>query len=364
MRTRNFALCILRSKAAAHVGVFALTVLVVLLLCNIPATAATTYEINDGDEQYVISSDAAELSDVLDEAGIVYSDLDVVEASSSDEVVSLSITRRQYVTVVCDGVTTSTLAEIHDTVADVLEHLNIQLGEYDQVSVDPDTVLDSDIDFIEVTRASVSYVTESTPIAYSSVRRADTEMERGTEAVTTEGVEGSTNVTYRVIELDGQEPVYEQVATTVTDPVDEVISYGTKVNFEKPTGYSTSSEYITNIDDEAGTFTTSKGDTYTFSGTLTLNATAYTARSGAICSTGRLARVGVVAVDPDYIPYGTQMFIMSADGSFVYGIAIAGDCGSAIDNNDVDLYMTSRSTCINFGRRNVVAYVITGTVED
>ncbi|MCC8128866.1 MAG: G5 domain-containing protein [Clostridiales bacterium] len=364
MRTRNFALCILRSKAAAHVGVFALTVLAVLLLCNIPATAATTYEINDGDEQYVISSDAAELSDVLDEAGIVYSDLDVVEASSTDEVVTLSITRRQYVTVVCDGVTTSTLAEIHDTVADVLEHLNIQLGEYDQVSVDPDTVLDGDIDFIEVTRATVSYVTESTPIAYSSSRQADPEMERGTEAVTTEGVEGSTNITYRVIELDGQEPVYEQVATTVTDPVDEVVSYGTKVNFEKPTGYSTSSEYITNIDDEAGTFTTSKGDTYTFSGTLTLNATAYTARSGAVCSTGRLARVGVVAVDPDYIPYGTQMFIMSADGSFVYGIAVAGDCGSAIDNNDVDLYMTSRSTCINFGRRNVVAYIITGTVED
>ena len=114
----------------------------------------------------------------------------------------------------------------------------------------------------------------------------------------------------------------------------------------------------TNIDDEAGTFTTSKGDTYSFSKVDTLNATAYTARPGAICSTGRVARVGVVAVDPKYIPYGTEMFIMSEDGSFVYGLAIAGDCGGAIDNNDVDLYMNSRNNCIQFGRRNLTAFII------
>ena len=107
-----------------------------------------------------------------------------------------------------------------------------------------------------------------------------------------------------------------------------------------------------------GTFTTSKGDTYSFSQTLTLEATAYTAGPGALCSTGRLARVGVVAVDPKYIPYGTEMFIMSADGSFVYGMAIAGDCGGAIDNYDVDLYMNSRRTCLTFGRQDVVAYII------
>lgn len=333
------------------------TVLVVLMACNIPATAKISYKIDDGKQQYRLSSNATDLSQVLDEAGVTHSGNDLVSASSSGEVVSVSVTHRQYVTVICDGVTTSMLADTQDTVADILSHLNISLGQYDQVSAELDAQPQAG-DAIEVYRATVSYVTQTAPIAYSSLREADPEMDRGEEAVTTEGVDGSTSTTYRVIQVANSEPQYEEIRTKVVDPVDEVVSYGTKVHFERPTGYSTSSEYITNIDDEAGTFTTSKGDTYSFTEQLTLEATAYTAGPGALCSTGRLARVGVVAVDPKYIPYGTEMFIMSADGSFVYGMAVAGDCGGAIDNYDVDLYMTSHSTCINFGRRDVVAYII------
>ena len=36
---------------------------------------------------------------------------------------------------------------------------------------------------------------------------------------------------------------------------------------------------------------------------------------------------GVIAVDPTVIPYGTKMYIESADGKYIYGYAIAGDCG-------------------------------------
>lgn len=357
MSHRNTALCSPLFRTTLQLLACIATVLAVLMVCNIPATAKINYEIRDGERQYRLSSNATDLSQVLDEAGVDHSDVDLVSASADSEVVSVSITRRQYVTVLCDGVTTSMLADTQDTVADILAHLNIELGEYDQVSAGLDTKPEAGAT-IEVSRAVVSYTTERTPIPFSSVRRADPEMDRGEEAVTTEGVEGSTTTTYRVIQLADSEPRYETVKTVVVDPVDEVVSYGTKVHFERPTGLSTSSEYITNIDDEEGTFTTSKGDTYSFSETLTLEATAYTAGPGALCSTGRLARVGVVAVDPKYIPYGTEMFIMSADGSFVYGMAIAGDCGGAIDNYDVDLYMNSRSTCLTFGRQDVVAYII------
>ena len=362
MSQRKGFLCSLLSKPVLKGSAVAATVLALLMLFYLPATAAVTYEISDGENTYRIESNESDVSEVLDEAGIEHSDIDLIQTSEEDEVVSVSITRRQYVTVVCDDVSTSMLIHTGDTVADVLEHMNIQLGEYDQISMDLTETPEAG-STIEVYRASITYRTESTPLPYSSVRMADPEMDRGEEAVTQEGVEGSHNVTYRIIEVEGSEPVEELFSETTVDPVDEVVSYGTKVYFERPTGYSTTSEYITNIDDEAGTFTTSKGDTYSFSGTLTLEATAYTARSGAICSTGRLARVGVVAVDPDYIPYGTEMFIMSADGSFVYGVAVAGDCGGAIDNWDVDLYMNSRSDCINFGRRDVVAYMITGEVD-
>lgn len=363
MHPKN-TLCSPLMKTTIQLIALIATVLAVLMVCNIPATAKIDYRIVDGDQKYSLTSNATDLPQVLDEAGVAYSEDDLLDASAQDEVISVSITRRQYVSVICDGVTSSILAETQDTVGDVLAHLNIELGPYDLVSMDPEDSLEGSA-VILVSRATVSYTTETTPIPYSSVREADSEMDRGSEAVTTEGVDGSTSVIYRVIQLEGSDELqYIPIKTTVVEPVDEVVSYGTKVELERPTGYSTTSEYITNIDDEAGTFTTSKGNTYSFTDTLTLNATAYTARSGAICSTGCLARVGVVAVDPKYIPYGTEMFIMSADGSFVYGLAIAGDCGGAIDDNDVDLYMTSRSNCINFGRRDVVAYIIDSEAEN
>lgn len=357
MSHRNTTLCSPLLRTTLQLLICIATVVTVLMVCNIPATAKIDYQISDGERQYRLSSNATDLSQVLDEAGVNHSADDLVNASADGKGVSVSVTRRQYVTVICDGVTTSLLAGTQETAGDILSHLNIELGEYDQVSAELDAPLEAG-STIAVSRATVSYTTERTSLPFSSSRQADPEMERGEEAITTEGIEGSTTTTYRVIQLEDSEPRYETVKTEVVDPVDEVVSYGTKVNFERPTGLSTSNEYITNIDDEAGTFTTSKGDTYSFSDTLTLEATAYTAGPGALCSTGCLARVGVVAVDPKYIPYGTEMFIMSADGSFVYGMAVAGDCGGAIDNYDVDLYMTSRSTCLTFGRQDVVAYII------
>lgn len=357
MSHRKTTLCLLSNRTLLQMITCIIAVLAIVLVCNIPATATITYQIDDGEKQYEIASNATDLSQVLDEAGVSYEETDLIDSSTTGEVVSVSITRRQYVTVICDGVTTSLLANTQDTVSDILAHLNITLNEFDQVSAQLDAQPEAG-ETIQVDRAIVSYVTQTEAIPYTSVREADPEMDRGEEAVTTQGVNGSTSTTYRVIQVADQEPQYEEIKTITVDPVEEVVSYGTKVHFEKPTGYSTSSEYITNIDDEAGTFTTSKGDTYSFSDQLTLEATAYTARAGALCSTGRVARVGVVAVDPKYIPYGTEMFIMSADGSFVYGMAVAGDCGGAIDNYDVDLYMNSRSTCLQFGRRDVVAYII------
>ena len=331
-------LCTPFAKTGIQLLALVITLVAMVAMFNLPATA-TTYG---------------------DTAAAALSVRDPKESTLPEEeqVVSSSITHRQYVTVICDGVPSSILADADYTVADVLELNNIKLNDYGYISLDPDQPLNGKATTIEIKRATVSYTSETVTLPYSTVYLPDTTMDRGTETLTATGVDGSSTTTYRVIELPGQEPRKEVIQTTTVDPVNETYTYGTKVEFEKPAGYSTTSTYITNIDDIQGTFTTSEGETYSFSKTLTLDATAYTAKAGAICSTGRLARVGVVAVDPDYIPYGTEMFIMSADGSFVYGLAVAGDCGGEIDDWDVDLYMTSHDRCINFGRQDVVAYVI------
>ena len=94
---------------------------------------------------------------------------------------------------------------------------------------------------------------------------------------------------------------------------------------------------------------------------MTVEATAYT-KTDAGCddwtATGTLARYGAIAVDPSVIPYGTRMYIVSWDGSVVYGYATAEDCGGAINGARVDLYYDTYEECIQFGRRDCIIYFL------
>ena len=69
---------------------------------------------------------------------------------------------------------------------------------------------------------------------------------------------------------------------------------------------------------------------------------------------------GTVAVDPAKIPYGTRLYITSHDQKFVYGYAIASDCGTAMIEGyvDFDLYFESNAECRRFGKRYLDVYVL------
>lgn len=71
-----------------------------------------------------------------------------------------------------------------------------------------------------------------------------------------------------------------------------------------------------------------------------------------------MAQVGVVAVDPNIIPYGTKLYITS--GNIVYGYAIAGDTGGAAMAGDilVDVFYDTYDECAAFGRRDMTVYII------
>jgi 3D (Asp-Asp-Asp) domain-containing protein len=90
-----------------------------------------------------------------------------------------------------------------------------------------------------------------------------------------------------------------------------------------------------------------------------VQATAYT-HTGNKCSTGVWPKPGYIAVDPKVIPYGTKMYIVSADGKYVYGYAIAADTGGFIKKRptNVDLFMHTESACRKFGRRDVIIYFL------
>jgi 3D (Asp-Asp-Asp) domain-containing protein len=53
------------------------------------------------------------------------------------------------------------------------------------------------------------------------------------------------------------------------------------------------------------------------------------------------------------------MYIVSNDGVYVYGIAVAEDCGGAINGTRVDLYFDTTDECFQFGRRDCTIYFLT-----
>jgi len=69
-------------------------------------------------------------------------------------------------------------------------------------------------------------------------------------------------------------------------------------------------------------------------------------------SCGLKAGYGVVAVDPDVIPLYTRLYIEG------YGYAVAGDVGSAIQGNKIDLGMLTVDECYDWGRRDVKVYIL------
>jgi 3D (Asp-Asp-Asp) domain-containing protein len=61
---------------------------------------------------------------------------------------------------------------------------------------------------------------------------------------------------------------------------------------------------------------------------------------------------GVVAVDPRVIPLGTRLYIEG------YGVAVAGDVGSAIKGRRIDLGFGTYAEAIRWGRRNVRVQIL------
>ena len=71
-------------------------------------------------------------------------------------------------------------------------------------------------------------------------------------------------------------------------------------------------------------------------------------------ATGMRSGFGIVAVDPKVIPLGTLMYVQG------YGYAVAGDTGSLIKGNKIDVFFYSTQDAYNWGRRTVTVYILPG----
>ena len=245
------------------------------------------------------------------------------------------------------------------TVAQALDHLNIELGEDDTVNMDLSAEL-KEGSKVKVNRVLYTTKTKSEKFAYKTVKKNNSKLYVGQSKVTQKGKQGTKKVTYTSKIVNGKVTKTFVTKSQVTkQAVKKIVQVGTKrKNYfmyqENNTSFKTKST------GGAGTFVDHKGNVIAYTKKITGPATAYTAAPGALTSVGDAVHIGGVAVDPREIPYGSKLYIETLDGTIVYGYAVANDTGGFIYTSDTvcDLFFSSRDVCYDFGRRTVNVYVL------
>jgi len=198
------------------------------------------------------------------------------------------------------------------TFGDLLAAAGCKLDEFDVPSVSVDTLITED-SVIKVDKRVWLTDTESVEIGYESRRIEIDTIWRGETNYLQYGQKGVKTITYAVEYINGVE-----VARTVTgeeitkQPVEEVYEIGV-----------------------GGSFTGADGNNYTYAMRRVVPATYYNIEG--LTYLGTMADETVIAVDKEYIPLGTRLYVKN--DKYDFGVRIASDIGSAIKEWEIDIWI-------------------------
>ena len=331
-------------------------ILVLSLTALLSQTAfATTYVINDGDRVVTYTSFATDPAEVLGQAGVPLEEYDTYTTEAADGGSTITINRAQRITVHYRGQIME-VTSYGETVEQLLRRLGLELTGEDVVSHGLEEETCDDM-VLTVKHTVTRQETFSSIVTHETEYREDPELPAGRETVVVPGQDGELLRTAEITYINGRETRRSILSETMLrQPVTEIVAVGS--GKEASTSGETASDMPVIGD---GYILLPTGEMLTYTHTDTVRATAYThtdAGCDMITSTGSTVRWGTVAVDPRYIPYGTRMFIMASDGSYIYGIATAEDCGGDIKGDRMDLYMPTYEQCREFGRRRCTLYFL------
>ena len=276
--------------------------------------------------------------------------IDIQNISAADDGEGKNVTRADSVIVHYHGQTMRTSGN-GDTAGELLKRLGLELSGEDMVSCGLEEITRDGME-IFVDRIVTCRESYTTALSCEVRRCTDATLPEGTEQVLLEGTDGEMLCTARVTYKNGIEAERTVLSRTVTkQPVTGIIGVGSARNPD--------TEQRPVIGD--GYIRLPTGELLTYTKTATVRATAYTQTDpgcDGLTATGTNVRRGAVAVDPRYIPYGTRMFVMTPSGSYIYGIAVAEDCGGDIKGDRMDLYLPTYEECLEFGRRVCTVYFL------
>lgn len=361
----------LRSIAAGVV------VCVVLLCLTVPALARNKYVITDGDHVVVCVSSSLDPGKVIREAGLELGETDTYTTKRQGGVSQIEINREQMIAI-HDGGEMTVVGAYGGTVAEVLENLGLNLSETDVLSCSPDAETYDGMS-VEITRIRVEETEYDEVVPYGTQYYEEDSLAPGEEEVLVKGINGLRHVEARISYENGVEtdreilselmekpPVNQVVARGVDRSVKEQEHSGIE-NYRPSDTTQLGTGYRPSIDSAEPVLPTENfvpGTNFKYKQLKYMEATAYSCqrKDGTMdiqpTFSGTTARVGAIAVDPSVIPLGTKLYIVSRDGSYVYGFCTAEDTGGLIKGDIVDLYFDTYEECAEFGRRDVVVYIL------
>ncbi len=239
------------------------------------------------------------------------------------------------------------------TVKDALDAANVTVHEDDLMNIGLGEALNENTEIV-INRVDIVEEVQVETIDYATKYREDDTRTIGYTETVVNGEEGEVETTVRNIYVDGELVSSAVIDKDITEPVDEVVVVGTK-EYNPIDDIS-----ISQLDAPLDLVLDENGVPLDYSKVLTGKSCAYSAKPGALTASGRKAVVGTVAVDPNIIPYGTELYIETTDGSAVYGYAIAADTGTALTDGLilVDLFMGSYEESCEWGAREVNIYIL------
>ncbi len=350
---------------------FSVAILSLIFTVSVTAIAFNfnTVTVKDGENTYTVRTMRDDASYILSKAGITVADGDEVTYTGIDGGKgSIEISRAFDVSIV-KGDELITVTMTGGTVLQAIEKAGIEYSTDDIVSLDVNAAVSGGMQ-ITYDDVDFQYVTEEVEIAHDTTTEYSSSLKKGEVKTVSQGVNGIKSYTYLQKLVNGkivESTVVEE--NIVKDAVGEKTLIGTKEEKatsttdskkEKAATTSNGVKTVSSLTPSSPIELDANGRPVNYKKLITGKATAYSPYDGSHTATGKAVRTGYVAVNPDVIPYGTELYIITADGSIVYGYAVAEDTGGFAKkgNVTVDLFFDTYAECISFGVRNVEIYVL------
>lgn len=217
-----------------------------------------------------------------------------------------------------------------ETVGEALKSLGISYRK-NRIYPEADTKLEKDMKVYVLNKNEHFTFTEE-EVAPEIEYIEDFNLPYGQQITKTEGKPGRATVISKVaVDRDGITVTQEIGSKVISAPENKVMVKGMGKSVKTPEGYKR------------------------YKKKMVVESTAYTINCGSgtgLTSIGLVPYEGIVAVDPRVIPYYTKMYIPG------YGIAMAGDTGSGVVGNHVDVFMNDWHRAIQWGRKNIEIYIL------